>query len=187
MTYLRGLENWRRNIVMTCNWAERFNFLYIKSAIFWDITPCSLLKVYRRFGETYRWARYQRDSRWQAEVSCSAYSTLKMEAVCFSETSVAFHLTTRCYIPEYRTLHKHHCENLNFYIVMNSLLWHVPQLLPASALHGSGESSVRASNIVTSPFMLFLVFLYLVFKPDDIYEFEVEYRTISSSANVFWM
>jgi hypothetical protein len=33
-------------------------------------------------------------------VSCSAYSTLKMEAICSSETSVDFQLATRRYIPE---------------------------------------------------------------------------------------
>jgi hypothetical protein len=33
-------------------------------------------------------------------VSCSTYSTLKMEAVCLSEISVDFQLTTRRYIPE---------------------------------------------------------------------------------------
>jgi hypothetical protein len=45
------------------------------SSIFWDITPCSPLKVNRRFGGTYRThlqgrrirrARNQRESRWQA-------------------------------------------------------------------------------------------------------------------------
>jgi hypothetical protein len=44
----------------------------MKSTIFWDITPCSLLKVNRRFGATYRFhlqgrrisrARNQRESR----------------------------------------------------------------------------------------------------------------------------
>jgi hypothetical protein len=44
----------------------------IKSTIFWDTTPCSLLKVNGRFGGTYRlqlqgqricWARNQRESR----------------------------------------------------------------------------------------------------------------------------
>jgi hypothetical protein len=82
-----------------------------KSTIFRKITPCSPLKVNRRFGGTYR--------RWQAEqsarlclppvftlVSCLAYSsTLKMEAKCSSETSVEFQRTTRRYIPEDNTLH----------------------------------------------------------------------------------
>jgi hypothetical protein len=38
-------------------------------------------------------------------VSCSAYaSTLNMEAICSSETSVDFQRTTRRYIPEDSTL-----------------------------------------------------------------------------------
>jgi hypothetical protein len=39
-------------------------------------------------------------------------STLKMEAICSSETSVDTQRTTRRYIPEDGTLHNHHCENL---------------------------------------------------------------------------
>jgi hypothetical protein len=63
----------------------------MKSSIFWDITPCSLLKVNRRFGGTCRHhlqvrrigrTRNQRESRWQAHAQ----------------------QTIRCYNPEYRTL-----------------------------------------------------------------------------------
>jgi hypothetical protein len=46
---------------------------FLKSSIFWDVKPCSLMKVNRRFGGT-----------------CRLYlqsSTLKMEAICSSETS----------------------------------------------------------------------------------------------------
>jgi hypothetical protein len=85
-----------------------------------NITTCSLLKFNRCFGGTYRLhfqsrislARYQREGRWQAEsaaftlVYFSAYSTLKMEAICSSETSVDFQRATRCY---------HRCENLTSY------------------------------------------------------------------------
>jgi hypothetical protein len=39
------------------------------------------------------------------QVSCLAYSTMKMEAICSSETSVDFQRTTRRYIPEDSTLH----------------------------------------------------------------------------------
>jgi hypothetical protein len=47
-------------------------------------------------------------------VSCSAYfSTLKMETIFSSETSVDFQRTTRSYIPEDSTLRNHRCENLN--------------------------------------------------------------------------
>jgi hypothetical protein len=55
-------------------------------------------------------------------VSCLAYSsTLKMEATCSSGISVGFQWTTWCcYIPEARTLHNHHCENLKSYTTTNS-------------------------------------------------------------------
>jgi hypothetical protein len=88
-----------------------------ESSIFWDITPCSPLKVNWSFRGTYRFhlqdrrisrARYQWESRWQAKlVSCSAYSsTLKMEALCSSETSVDFQRTTWHYTPKDNTLRK---------------------------------------------------------------------------------
>jgi hypothetical protein len=49
--------------------------------IFWDITPCSLLKGSRRFGGSCRLqlqgricrARYQRESRWQADDYTALY------------------------------------------------------------------------------------------------------------------
>jgi hypothetical protein len=43
-------------------------------------------------------------------------STLKMEAICSSETSVVTQQTTRRHIPEGDTLHNHRCENLKSYI-----------------------------------------------------------------------
>jgi hypothetical protein len=49
-------------------------------------------------------------------VSCSAYcSTLKMEAICSSETLVDFKRITLRYIPVDSTLHNHRCENLKSY------------------------------------------------------------------------
>jgi hypothetical protein len=61
-----------------------------------DITPCSLLKVNRRFRRTCRphfqgrisWEVYQLESG--KLVSGSSYSTFKIEAICSSETSVTF-------------------------------------------------------------------------------------------------
>jgi hypothetical protein len=44
-----------------------------------------------------------------------------MEVICFSETSVDTERTTRRYIPEDATLHKHRCENLKSYIYLLSL------------------------------------------------------------------
>jgi hypothetical protein len=40
--------------------------------------------------------------------------TLKMEAICSSETSVETQRTIRRDIPEDDTLHNHRCENLKF-------------------------------------------------------------------------
>jgi hypothetical protein len=48
-------------------------------------------------------------------VSSLAYSTLKMEAICSSKTSVHFQRTTWHYIPEGSTLPNHRCENLKSY------------------------------------------------------------------------
>jgi hypothetical protein len=46
-------------------------------------------------------------------ISCLAYSsTLKIRAVGTSETSVDFHRTSPCYIPEDKILRSHRCENL---------------------------------------------------------------------------
>jgi hypothetical protein len=64
---------------------EVITAVVMKSTIFWDITPCSLLKVNRRFGGTYRLyiqgrrisrARNQRESRWQAEALMGCFDTM---------------------------------------------------------------------------------------------------------------
>jgi hypothetical protein len=81
----------------------------MKSFIFWDTTPCSMLKVNRRFRGTSRLhfqGRRISQVRSQSQAASkqsfySAYSwTLKMVATCSSETSVDFQRTTRRYIPE---------------------------------------------------------------------------------------
>jgi hypothetical protein len=63
-------------------------------------------------------SKNQHVSRWQA--ACwfllKFSSTLKMEAISSSETSVASQQTTRRYIPEDYTLHNHRCENLKSYL-----------------------------------------------------------------------
>jgi hypothetical protein len=43
------------------------------------------------------------------------FSSLKMEAICSSETSVDTQRTTRRYIPEDGTLYNHRCKNLKYY------------------------------------------------------------------------
>jgi hypothetical protein len=50
-------------------------------------------------------------------------STLKMEAICSSETPVATQRTTRRHIPEDDTLRNHRCENLKSYKF--TIIWEV--------------------------------------------------------------
>jgi hypothetical protein len=65
---------------------EVFTAVVIKCIIFWHMTPCSPLSFNRRFG------------------GLSPPSTLKMEAIYSSETSVDTQRTTRRHIPEDDTL-----------------------------------------------------------------------------------
>jgi hypothetical protein len=90
---------------------ELLTVVVMKSTVFWDIMPCSPLKVNQRFRGAYHLhLQGRRISRarnqWQALlVSCVAYSsTLKMEVICFPKTSVDFQWTTWHYIPEDSTL-----------------------------------------------------------------------------------
>jgi hypothetical protein len=48
--------------------------------------------------------------------------TLKMEAICSSETSVVTQRTTRRHIPEDDTLYNHRCENIKSYTVVRSVI-----------------------------------------------------------------
>jgi hypothetical protein len=82
---------------VTCIVLEVVTPLVMKSNVFWDITPYSSLKVSRRFtGLPPSFAL----------VTCLAYSTLKMKAICSSETSVDFQRTTQRYILEDSTLQR---------------------------------------------------------------------------------
>jgi hypothetical protein len=51
-------------------------------------------------------------------VSCLAVSTLKMEVMRSTETSVHIQ-TTRCYISECGNIHIYRCENLNSYMIFD--------------------------------------------------------------------
>jgi hypothetical protein len=55
---------------------------------------------------------------------------------------------------------------------------------PSPSLHGLGESHVLASNIVTSPFIFFLVFVCLVYQKDGICRLVVECESVPSFADV---
>jgi hypothetical protein len=74
-------------------------------------------------------------------VSCLAYSsTLKVEVIRSSETSVDFQRITRRYIPEdKRTLHNYRCDNLKYYTLM--------VLLTALILYSSVASLTSSSSV----------------------------------------
>jgi hypothetical protein len=112
--------------------------LFSKSTTFYDTTRCSPLKVNRSFGGTYRLhlhgrisgARYQHESKPSFPpaftlVSCSFHSTLKMEVICSSETSVDFQLTSWSYIQEESTLiiTAVRTSNLKNYIIFFITFW----------------------------------------------------------------
>jgi hypothetical protein len=130
----------------------------MKSSVFLDITTCSLLKSNWRFRGTCRLPLHVRrmsGARKQSKgssalpppltlVSCSAHSlTLKMEATCYSETSVNFWQTTQHYIPEDRTSSYFHIFTSGWWMrsygptlqmFMRCFLWEVLGCSPASYL-----------------------------------------------------
>jgi hypothetical protein len=96
-----------------------FQRRFLKSIIFWDVTPCSLL--------------FCLPPAYLLVFAEIISSTPKMEAICSSITLVATQQTTRRHIPEDDTLNKHRCENLKSYIV-SFLLITVLSLREASSL-----------------------------------------------------
>jgi hypothetical protein len=78
---------------------EVLTVVVINSSIFWDITPCSLLKFSQCFLGICRLHLQGRISRARNQHKS------KMEVTCSTETSVDLQRTTRCYIQEARTLH----------------------------------------------------------------------------------
>jgi hypothetical protein len=74
----------------------------MKRFIFWDITLCSPLKVNQRLGGTCRFRLLATCSH--SGFVLDSFSTLKMEAMYSSKTSVDFQRTTRRFSPEYRIL-----------------------------------------------------------------------------------
>jgi hypothetical protein len=81
--------------------------IFKSCSLFWDITPCCPLKVNRRSKGTclrfQGWSSRKQSlfASWFMMVSCLAYSsTLKIEALCSSVTSVYIQQTTRHYVAE---------------------------------------------------------------------------------------
>jgi hypothetical protein len=89
------------------NWRVSSSGMW-RRVVFWDATDvseehiASIFRAEKKFGQE------------PAEIFSSA---MKMEAICSSETSVAFQQTTRRHTPEDDTLHNHCCENLKSYMI----------------------------------------------------------------------
>jgi hypothetical protein len=67
----------------------------MKSTIFWDITPCSPLRVNRRFGGTGGKQELCLPPAFTLVSSSAYFSTLKIEAIFSFETSVDLKQNTR--------------------------------------------------------------------------------------------
>jgi hypothetical protein len=149
----------------------------MKSTIFWDITPCSPLKVNRRFGGTCLHLQGLRISQARKQicllpaftlVSGSAYtSTLKMEAICTSETSIEFKRNSRRYIPKDGTLQINPVHNFTPY----SSKFHFTIILVPTFMFSSG-SEIKALYIFLiyiiravfpASFILFELIILIVF------------------------
>jgi hypothetical protein len=92
------------------------------------MTPCSPLRVNRRFGGTYRLHLFLLPAF--TLVSCSAYSsTLKMEAISSPETSVDIRQTTRRYIPEDSTLQLK-VQVLTAVVMKSTIFWDITPSSP---------------------------------------------------------
>jgi hypothetical protein len=82
-----------------------------KSSVFWDITPCSPLKVSLDFR---RICRLHLENQREAGSKHRNFGK-PMEETCSSETPIDFHRTTWRCIPEDTAAHNHCCENLKYY------------------------------------------------------------------------
>jgi hypothetical protein len=123
------------------------------------MTPCSSLSFNRRFGETYRLQLQSRRNRfskpgskqvasllapWFAEYISS---TLKIEAIFFSETSVETQRTTRRHIPEDETLRYY-----SFFVFRSSRLqistW---RLVILTKINPGCPQSLRYNAMIMAP------------------------------------
>jgi hypothetical protein len=83
-----------QNFGQMCVRFEVLTAVVMKNSVFGDMTPCSPLKVNRRFGGPPGFTL----------VAFLLFSTLKMEATCSSEMLIDFQRTARNSIPEDRNL-----------------------------------------------------------------------------------
>jgi hypothetical protein len=81
--------------------------LFVKTTVFWDVAPCSLVEIFRRF-----------------RGACCLHHLGDEKAAGTSETSVDFYQSTRHNIPEDSHLHTRRRENLKSHLGYS---WYTPQ------------------------------------------------------------
>lgn len=85
-----------------------------KNCILWDVTPCTPLKISRRFGVVCHLCLQDRRIS-QTIPACSrqqvGFSTLKVDLTFSSQTAIDLQWATRRFMPEDRTGLVHRCEN----------------------------------------------------------------------------
>jgi hypothetical protein len=104
----------------------------MKNAVFWDVAPCRSC-VNRRFGGTY--SSLQPPAH--AISSDADFSTLKMEAIRSSKTSVQTR-PTGGHIPEDDILHSHRSENVKSYINGKYFMELCKKMVAAPVLNSQG-------------------------------------------------
>jgi hypothetical protein len=92
----------------------------------------------------------------------SYFSTLKVETIYFSETSVHFHRTTWRCIPEYRTLHRHRCKNLISKLCKLMFYFRDPVIFHSTQMLSETELIVCYVTMFCSLQLIFYLFLSLV-------------------------
>jgi hypothetical protein len=96
----------------------------LKNTLFWNVTTCRLIDVYRRFGGTYCLHRQV----WRMSHS----SFLKREAVHYFEKSANFYENTQRHIAQGTVCHtrSHRFEYLKFHTKLNSVALVLEQTIP---------------------------------------------------------
>jgi hypothetical protein len=88
----------------------------INNAVFWDVTPCGFVRIDVSGERLASIIRLKETSDLVTLAVTINWSTLMMEAIRSSETSIPTR-TTRGHIPEYGILHSHRRENHKSYII----------------------------------------------------------------------
>jgi hypothetical protein len=119
----------------------------LEGIVFWNISPCSPFQINQRFGRNDRLLLQVRSCLPPAFslVSWSVCSTLKREALDYSDMSLDFQQTTWRYILEDNNLHDRRCEIVTSYLKLklNSVVLVRKRTIPTERPPFVGEVSAN--------------------------------------------